>query len=104
MNERKQFALVVAKIDWPAPKQLVAVHVPWDQFGAKGVADEYAALVARTGAEPVIVSRSPEGRWESATAVDDVWRRICESTPIESHRWHTMKVEADHYPWEVPGK
>jgi len=101
VKENKRFSLVVAEVEWPYPKQIIAVHVPWDQFCAIGVPDEYAALIAGTDAIAVIVSKSAEGKWASVTAIKDVWRKICESIPVESHRWHTMMVEADHYPWEL---
>jgi hypothetical protein len=101
VNETKRFSLVVAEIEWPSPKQIMAVQVPWDQFRTPGVPDEYATLVSRAGAIAVVVSKSPDGKWASATAIDDVWRKICESNPVESHRWHTMMVESDHYPWEL---
>ena len=101
MKENKRFSLVVAKIEWPFPKQIIAVQVPWDQFCAIGVPEQYAALISRSDAVAVLVSSSPDGRWASDTAIKDVWRKVCESIPVESHRWHTMMVEADHYPWEI---
>jgi len=103
MKEKKRFALTVARIEWPSPRQIMAVHVPWDQFCAGGVPDEYAALIAKADALAVVVSRAPDGKWASATSIEKVWAAICESTPIEAHRWHTMAVESDHYPWEISG-
>ena len=79
----------------------MAVQVPWDQFCAAGVPDEYAALIAREGGEAVLVSRAPDGTWASASGIDGVWRAVCAATPVESHLWNTMRVESDHYPWEV---
>ncbi len=101
MKLTKQFSLVVAKIDWPSPQQIVAVQVPWDQFCVAGVPAEYAALIAKAGGVAVIVSRAPDGEWESATAIESDWNAICRTTPVESHQWNTMRVESDHYPWEL---
>jgi hypothetical protein len=101
MKQDKRFSLVVAKIEWPFPKQIIAVQVPWDQFCAIGVPGQYAAIIARTDAIAVIVSKSPDGKWASSTAIEDVWGKICKSIPVEAHRWHTMLVEADRYPWEL---
>jgi hypothetical protein len=101
MKQMKQFSLVVTKVDWPSPRQIMAVQVPWDQFCTAGVPDEYAALIAKEGGEAVLVSRAPDGTWASASAIESLWKAVCAKTPVEAHLWNTMKVESDHYPWEL---
>ena len=100
----KKFAVTVAKQAWTSELPITVVHIPWDQFVAKGGPDAYALLIERSGANAVIVSKSPDGKWSSSTKVEKAWAAISETNPLASLEWHTMPVEADHYPWELFGR
>jgi hypothetical protein len=103
MKEKKRYGLPAARIEGASPVPIIAVLIPWDQFQAVGGPDAYASLIAKADAIAVIVSRSPDGKWASATSIERVWSKICEATPIESLQWHMMTVESDLYPWEMFG-
>ena len=100
----KKFAVTVAKQAWTSELPITVVHIPWDQFEAKGGPGAYASLVERTGTHAVIVSKSPDGKWSSFARLDDARKAVCEATPLDSLEWHTMPIEADHYPWEMFGR
>src|ERR1019366_9208293 len=103
MNPKKRYALTVAKQAWESEHTIIVAHIPWDQFEAPGGPDAYASLLERSGAVAVIVSKSPDGKLSSSTKMEKEWKRLCEGTPLNSLEWHTMAVEADHYPWELFG-
>ena len=103
MNPKKRYALTIAKQAWTSEHSIIVAHIPWDQFEAHGGPDAYASLIERSGAIAVIVSKSPDGRWSSSTKIEKEWKEICEATPLNTLEWHTMPVEADHYPWELFG-
>ena len=100
MSLKKRFALTVAKQTWTSERPIIVAHIPWDQFEATGGPGSYARIIEREGADAVIVSRSPYGKWASETKIGKAWAAICQSTPIDSLKWDTMAVEADCYPWE----
>jgi hypothetical protein len=104
MTPKKLYALTVAKRSWTSERNLVVAHIPWDQFETAGGPEAYALIIEQWGATPVVVSRSAEGRWSSSTKIGREWAAICRATPLESLEWHTMSVEADHYPWELFGR
>ncbi len=104
MKPRKIYALTVAKKAWVAEIPIIVVQIPWDQFSAAGGPEAYTCLVEQPGVHAVIVSRPPGGQWVSSTKIEKEWRAICEATPLDSLEWHTMAVEADHYPWELFGQ
>jgi len=103
-NPTKRFAVTVAKKAWTSELPITVVHIPWDQFGAKGGPEAYAALIERSGGDAVIVSKSPEGKWSSYTKLENAWKAVCEATPLDSLEWHTMPIESDYYPWEMFGR
>lgn len=103
-NPKKTFAVTVARKSWTSDLPITVVHIPWDQFGAKGGPEAYASLIERSGANAVIVSKSPEGKWSSHTKLENAWKAICEASPPDSLEWQTMPIEADNYPWEMFGR
>jgi len=100
----KKFAVTVARKSWTSELPITVVHIPWDQFGAKGGPEAYATLIERSGANAVIVSKSPEGKWSSHTKLENAWKAICESSPPDALEWDTMPIEAEYYPWEMFGR
>ncbi len=101
MALKKRFALTVAKPCWTSATPIVVAHIPWDQFQAEGGPSAYVLLIERTGANAVIVSKPPGGRWESITPIRAEWEAICKVTPLETLEWQTMPIESDLYPWEL---
>ncbi len=101
MTERKRFAITVARVEMDAA--VTVVHIPWDQYVTPATREAYAILIEGSGANAVVVSKSPEGRWASSTRHKEPWRSICRATPMESMAWRTMAVESDWYPWESVG-
>jgi hypothetical protein len=104
MTPKKKYALTVAKQAWPSAPRIIVTHIPWDQFQATGGPEAYAILIEQLGATAVVVSKSPDGKWSSYTKMEKEWEAICKATPLETLEWHTMAVEADHYPWELFGR
>jgi len=100
----KKFAVTVARQAWTSEPPITVVHIPWDQFAAKGGPEAYALLIERSGANAVIVSKSSDGKWSSFTKAEKAWAAISETYPLESLEWHTMPIEAEHYPWELFGR
>jgi hypothetical protein len=103
-TEKKRYGLPAARIEWPSPVQIIAVQIPWDQFGRPGGPDAYHRLLAREDAIFVIVSKGPDGKWRSSSKIEKEWGAICGATRVEDHQWNMMTVESDHYPWELFGK
>lgn len=101
MIPKKKYAITVAKKAWTSERHLIVAHIPWDQFETAGGPEAYCHLIEEWGATPVVVSRSTGGKWSSFTKIGGEWAAICEATPLESLEWHTMPVEAEHYPWEL---